>query len=209
VPLAEMPSYLPWLLDRFQAEGGRIEYRRLGSLAELADQAPVLVNCSGLGARRLVGDLSVVPVRGQIVRVTNPGVSLSVRDEDHPDGRAYVHPRARDCILGGTLDEGSWDERADPATAEAILRRCRDLVPELANARVLEHVVGLRPARPTVRLELNAPTGRQRVIHNYGHGGSGITLSWGCAEDVAALATEAYRRPGDRGSPPGRVGGDR
>jgi D-amino-acid oxidase len=200
VPLAEMPSYLPWLLHRFQATGGRVEHRRLGSLAELADQAPVLVNCSGLGARRLVGDLSVVPVRGQIVRVSNPGLSLSVRDEEHPGGRAYVHPRARDCILGGTLEEGSWDERPDPATARAILRRCRDLVPELVHARVLEHVVGLRPARPTVRLELDESSrGGQRVIHNYGHGGSGITLSWGCAEDVAALATAldegAWRRP--------------
>ncbi|MDT7691666.1 MAG: D-amino-acid oxidase [Pseudonocardiales bacterium] len=188
VPLAEMPSYLPWLVARFEAGGGRLEDRRVGSLAEL--DAPVVVNCSGLGARELVGDLSVVPVRGQIVRVRNPGLRMSVRDEHHPGGRAYVHPRGRDAILGGTLDEGSWDDRVDPATSRAILERCRDLVPALAGAEVLEHIVGLRPARPTVRLELDADTGgATRVIHNYGHGGSGITLSWGCAEEVAALAT--------------------
>ncbi|HEX4360449.1 MAG TPA: FAD-dependent oxidoreductase [Pseudonocardia sp.] len=194
VPLAEMPAYLPWLVARFEANGGRFEYRRLGSLAELT--APVVINCAGLGARELVGDLSVVPVRGQIVRVTNPGLRMSVRDEDHPGGRAYVHPRDRDCILGGTLDEGSWDDRVDPATSSAILARCRDLVPALADAEVLEHIVGLRPARPDVRLEVDPdpaaggvhPGRATRVIHNYGHGGSGITLSWGCAEQVAELA---------------------
>lgn len=195
-PLAEMPRYLPWLLDRFGAGGGQVEYRRLRGIDELADQAPVLVNCSGLGARTLVGDLSVTPVRGQVVRVSNPGVRLSVRDEEHPEGRAYVHPRTHDCILGGTLEEGSWDRRVDRATADAILRRCRDLVPALAEAQVLEHVVGLRPARPAVRLEVDPKAGGgQRVIHNYGHGGSGITLSWGCAQDVAALATGEPLRP--------------
>jgi D-amino-acid oxidase len=190
VPLAEMPAYLPWLVARFEANGGRLEYRQLGSLAEL--DAPVVVNCAGLGARELVGDLSVVPVRGQIVRVVNPGLRMSVRDEEHPGGRAYVHPRDRDCILGGTLDEGSWDDRADPATSQAILARCRDLVPALADAEVLQHIVGLRPARPSVRLEKDAGKdagGPTKVIHNYGHGGSGITLSWGCAEEVAELAT--------------------
>ena len=190
VPLAEMPAYLPWLVARFEANGGRLGYRQLGSLAEL--DAPVVVNCAGLGARELVGDLSVVPVRGQIVRVVNPGLRMSVRDEEHPGGRAYVHPRDRDCILGGTLDEGSWDDRADPATARAILARCRDLVPALADAEVLEHIVGLRPARPTVRLEADPgkdAAGPAKVIHNYGHGGSGITLSWGCAEEVAELAS--------------------
>jgi D-amino-acid oxidase len=192
VPLAEMPSYLPWLLERFEAAGGELDFRRVSSLDELAAEAPVLVNCAGLGARDLLGDTSVVPVRGQIVRVSNPGLRMSVRDEEHPGGRAYVHPREHDCILGGTLDEGVWDDQVDLATGEAILARCRDLAPELARATVLDHIVGLRPARPEVRLERDdRPGSTQRLIHNYGHGGSGITLSWGCARDVAALATES------------------
>ena len=41
---------------------------------------------------------------------------------------------------------------------------------------------GLRPYRPSVRLEREG-----RLIHNYGHGGAGYTLAYGCAEDVAAL----------------------
>ena len=90
--------------------GGEISLRRVSSLGELSDGwADVLVNCTGLGARDLLGDLSVYPVRGQIVRVTNPGLPLSVRDEFHPACRAYVHPRTSDCILGGTLEEHAAD----------------------------------------------------------------------------------------------------
>jgi D-amino-acid oxidase len=182
VPLVEMPVHLPWLLDRFLGLGGTLERRRIAALDGL--DADLVVNCSGLGARTLARDPSVIPVRGQIVRVANPGLSMSIRDEHHPDGRAYVHPREHDCICGGTLEEDVWDDTPDPETSRAILRRCVDLVPALRDAEVLEHIAGLRPARPTVRLERERPG----LVHNYGHGGSGITLSWGCAADVTALA---------------------
>lgn len=189
VPLVEMPVYLPWLAAEAQRRGITLERRRVASPAEAGADADLVVNCSGLGARTLVGDTSVTPVRGQIVRVANPGLTLSVRDENHPAGRAYVHPREHDCILGGTLEEGVWDATPDPVVAAAIVRRCVDIAPGLRGAEVLEHVAGLRPARPEVRLEAEPATGGcPRVIHDYGHGGSGITLSWGCADDVAALA---------------------
>jgi D-amino-acid oxidase len=188
-PLVEMRRYLPWLEERICERGGAIEQRRVASLAEAGHGADLVVHCSGLGARELVGDTSVTPVRGQLVRIVNPGLRLSVRDENHPGGRAYVHPRTDDCILGGTFEEGRWNTTPDPAVAAAIMQRCLDLVPALRGVEVLEHLVGLRPARPAVRLEAELATGATpRVIHNYGHGGSGITLAWGCAADVAALA---------------------
>jgi D-amino-acid oxidase len=189
VPLIEMPLYLPWLVEQLQERGCEIRNRRVNSLSELSDGwADALINCTGLGARSLVGDVSVYPVRGQIVRVTNPGLRLSVRDEHHPAGRAYVHPRTSDCILGGTLEENRWDTEVDLATAEAIIARCIDIAPGLADAEVIEHVVGLRPGRPEVRLEESSPDAAGvRIVHNYGHGGAGITLSWGCAENVTQI----------------------
>ena len=120
---------------------------------------------------------------------------MSVRDEFHPAGRAYVHPRASDCILGGTLDENQWGTEPDPATAAAIIARCTEIVPAIANAAVIGHLAGLRPGRPEVRLEENPPAGGPRVVHNYGHGGAGVTLSWGCAEDVTRILLPGAAQP--------------
>ena len=193
VPLVEMPLYLPWLAEQVRGNGAEVYTRRVHSLRELAeDGVDAIVNCSGLAARELVGDPRVYPVRGQIARVNNPGLVMSIRDEQHPEGRAYVHPREHDCILGGTLDKNSWDTRVDLDTAASILRRCRDIAPVLANATVIEHVVGLRPGRPTVRLEEDTPDEPgPRILHNYGHGGAGITISWGCADEVTALLMQS------------------
>ena len=203
VPLAEMPRYLPWLEERVRALGGEVDQRRLRSLDDVGEEADVVINCAGLGAGALVDDPSVYPVRGQIVRVSNPGLTMSVRDEEHPGGRAYVHPRTADCILGGTLDEGRWDTTVDETVGAAILARCADLVPALRDAHVLEQVVGLRPGRPTVRLEEGEPLNSgARVVHNYGHGGSGITLCWGCALEVTALVGGSHPDQRKYCSPP-------
>jgi D-amino-acid oxidase len=186
VPVAEMSVYLPYLVARLEAGGGRVERRRARSLGEALAACPIVVNCAGLGARTLADDVSVTPVRGQVVRVANPGLTDFVLDEHHPGGITYVVPRGRDCILGGTADVGDWSTTPDPATAAAIVERCTALEPRLADAPVLEHRVGLRPGRPAVRLEAERLAGGV-CVHSYGHGGSGVTLSWGCADEVATL----------------------
>jgi D-amino-acid oxidase len=75
--------------------------------------------------------------------------------------------------------------------ATRILRDCAAVEPRLNGARVVGHQVGLRPFRPQVRLEAEATGDGPLVVHNYGHGGAGITLSWGCAREAAALAAPA------------------
>jgi D-amino-acid oxidase len=192
-PVIEMPVYLGYLLDRFLGSGGRVEHRAVSSLEE-AGEGGVVVNCAGLGARELVGDPSMEPIRGQIVRVRNPGLERFVLDEDNPEGVTYVIPRSRDCILGGTAEEGEWDTEPVPETAAAILRRCAELEPRLAGAKVLEHKVGLRPGRPEIRLEIEDVAQSPPRVHNYGHGGSGVTLSWGCAEETLRLVRQALDR---------------
>jgi D-amino-acid oxidase len=165
--------------------------RRVDRLASLAGQAPALVNATGLAARSLANDPAVHPARGQIVGVANPGLVTSIRDEDHPDGMTYIHPRSKDVVLGGTFQPDDENTDPDPATSEAILKRCIGLVPELAGAPVLWQAAGLRPARhggARVELDPTALPGGTRVIHNYGHGGAGVTLCWGCADEVTRLA---------------------
>ena len=179
-PVIEMPVYLRWLAARVEKLGGTLTRLNLSSLPSGSD---LVVNASGLGARLLGADSSVAPVAGQVVYVEQFGLERWWLDGDGP---TYVVPRSRDIVVGGTADEGEWSRTPSPATAEAILRRASLLVPELAEARILRHKVGLRPVRPSVRLEREG-----RVLHCYGHGGAGVTLSWGCAEEVAALAGSA------------------
>ncbi|WP_224243492.1 FAD-dependent oxidoreductase [Hyalangium gracile] len=187
-PIIEMPRYLPFLMARFRELGGRLLQREVRSLDEAWRESPVVVNCTGLGARTLVGDDSLFPIRGEVLRVAPPPVSRFFFDESEERGIAYVIPRSADCILGGTAEGENASLVPDSAKAQEILARCRRLLPAGAHFQVLEHKVGLRPGRPTVRLE-EERVGERQVIHNYGHGGAGVTLSWGCAEEVVSLMT--------------------
>ena len=185
VPVVDMPRYLDYLLARFEAAGGTIEVRTLRALADVAGEARAIVNCSGVGARHLVPDSEVRPVRGQHVVVENPGLNEFFMEEPAPRWASWF-PHGDQVVLGGNADEGEWSMEPDPAVAEEIVHRCAEVEPRLGDARVLEHRVGLRPARATVRVEAE-PLGASTCVHNYGHGGTGVGLSWGSAREVAAL----------------------
>lgn len=189
VPVIETPLYLPWLAARVRALGGAFERRALESFEE-ARGFDLLVNCTGLGARELCDDRQCYPIRGQIVRVPRGPVARALVFQ-HADGSfGYVVPRARDCVLGGTAERGNASLALDEPTSRAILARCRALEP-LLSERIVSAAAGLRPGRDAIRLEReHLPDGRA-LVHDYGHGGCGVTLSWACAEDVLALVTEA------------------
>lgn len=190
-PVVEMPVYLAWLAARVAGLGGTLT--RL-NLPELPAGGDAVVNCAGLGARLLGADHSVVPASGQVVYVEQFGLDRWWLDGTAPGAPTYVIPRSKDVVVGGTDVEGDWSRTPLPETAAAILERAGRLVPEVAGARVVRHKVGLRPVRPSVRLEREG-----RVVHCYGHGGAGVTLSWGCAEEVAELlGPPAVERHGGR-----------
>jgi D-amino-acid oxidase len=191
IPLIDMPVHLGWLRRRLEAAGGAVEAREAGSLARAQSRsgASVVVNCTGLGARELVPDPSVRPVRGQLVVVENPGVEEWFTAVDHASSATtYLLPQPGRLLLGGTAEEDSWDLVPQEATAAAIVERCARIHPEVGRAKVLGHRVGLRPARDTgVRIESERLPGGALLVHNYGHGGAGITVAWGCAGAAAAL----------------------
>ncbi|MGZ4614303.1 MAG: NAD(P)/FAD-dependent oxidoreductase [Actinomycetes bacterium] len=193
VPVADMSVYLPWLVGRLEALGGTLTRTWLPALP-LPSAEVAVVNCTGLAARAIAADPSLVPVRGQVVLVEQPGITEWLLEQSDEERLTYVVPRERVVVVGGTAQVGAYDPRPDPATADEILARARVLVPELRNAKVVGHRVGLRPGRPSVRLEAE-PGLEGTLVHCYGHGGAGVTLSWGCADDVAALVGRPAAAP--------------
>ncbi|MFC5178434.1 FAD-dependent oxidoreductase [Nocardioides taihuensis] len=175
-PVVDVRTYLPWLVGRIHDLGGTLTRMNLRALPTGAD---LVVNCSGLGSRLLAGDKTVVPARGQVVRLAQVGLDRWWLDGAGP---TYVVPRSDDIVVGGTDEEGDWSRTPSPETAAEILRRAERMVPALRGAKVLGHKVGLRPVRPAVRVRREGD-----VIHCYGHGGSGVTLSWGCADHLVQL----------------------
>jgi D-amino-acid oxidase len=184
MPMVETPIYLPFLQKKYEEKGGEITICEAKNLMELATDADWLVNCTGLAAGKLTGDKDVFPIRGQIVKVENmPGLRY-LSDDEGPNALAYVFPRKDGTVLGGTAVLNNDDECPNEKDTVEILRRCSNLLPALASAVVKSVAVGLRPGRKTIRLERESST---NIIHNYGHGGGGYTVSWGCAREVVAL----------------------
>ena len=182
VPVVDMPVHLRWLTEQLVAHGVPIRVGRLATLDEARPGTDVVLNCSGLGARELAHDQDLHPVRGQIAVLEQIGLTRWTLDESDPEDLTYVVPRRTSIVLGGTALAGDEDRIVRSETARSILARASALVPELAGARVLEHRVGLRPARSAVRLERC-----DDVLHCYGHGGAGVTLAYGCADDIVEL----------------------
>ncbi|XP_061551787.1 D-aspartate oxidase [Phycodurus eques] len=184
----ECSSYLPWLRNRFTKAGGKVAQRKVSSFEELSPDYDVIVNCSGLGSKELARDDGVYPVRGQVLKVDAPWLQHFIRDGD---GKTYIYPGSRYVTLGGTRQDGDWRLEADPGDTENILERCFRLEPSLRRGRVLGEWVGLRPGRRNPRVESEATRlgggHGAHVVHNYGHGGWGVSLAWGTAVDAARL----------------------
>ncbi len=188
VPLIETPIYLPFLMNYFQKLGGQILQGEVTNLKTFVSAQRLTVNCTGLEARHLVGDEELYPIQGHIVKVKTEGAVRCLADDDGHNALAYIIPRRDGCILGGTAAENDWGTGVKMEVVESIRRKCAILEPALNSATFLDAYVGLRPGRKQVRLELEKLALNKMVIHNYGHGGSGFTISWGCAEEVVALA---------------------
>jgi D-amino-acid oxidase len=188
VPVLDMPVYLAYLRRRFLSAGGSVELRAVQSLDEAAAAADTVVNCAGMGAHALASDAGLHPIRGQLLVVENPGIEeFFSEDTGVSADLCCIYPQGDVVVLGGTAESGVWDRQPDPRTAKHILSRCTAIAPILAGARVITHRVGLRPTRSAVRVEQDTGTAGTCLIHNYGHGGAGVTLSWGCAENVKEM----------------------
>ncbi len=210
-PMIDTDRYMGWLRRQVEDAGVRVTQRRIeGRLAEqearLRSEYGVgaIVNCTGLGAAATHGS-SMYPLRGALVRAVNDGTRMpkvteahcvSKREGSTEQDMVFIVPRGESMLLlGGLTEEDEWSLDIGLHNYEPVremYRRCLDFMPILGRAELdpAEPVrVGLRPCRPgNVCLEQQAATS---IVHNYGHGGSGFTLSWGCAHEVLANVRHA------------------
>jgi D-amino-acid oxidase len=175
VPLIETQLFLPWLMQSLREQDVEFVQEKITSFDMLA-QYDCVINCSGLGARELCNDDEVYPARGQVALLP-PQPNLPIFIDNEPP--LYMVPRKDAIILGGTMEAHVWEEETVNETLQDIQQKIAVVFPSIKDVPIVGSWAGLRPCRNTIRLEREG-----NIIHNYGHGGSGFTLAWGCATDV-------------------------
>ena len=185
--------YLEWQLKQFEANGGTVIQKKLNSLKEIDGEYDVIVNCTGLGSKELVGDHGMYPVRGQVIVLKAPWVKHSFGVEV-ADDVTYIYPREGEVLIGGTAQFGNSSKEIDPIDRSGIMSRCTSYVPSFAQTEVVDEWVGIRPGRKVVRLEIEDLSADTAVVHNYGHTGQGLVYSIGCARDSIQLIEEYFER---------------
>jgi len=189
-------KFLPILYKRFKESGGTIIKREIQSFKELYNEYDVIINCAGLANRHLLNDKETFPIRGQIIRVKAPWINeyCIINESDDPNYSTYILPNQDFVVLGGTQYENDWNINPTAKDKQWIIESTKKFIPNLEFAEHMCDCVGLRPARTSIRVEREdinyAKDKKIKMIHNYGHGGSGLTLFWGCAQDVLVMFTQ-------------------
>jgi D-amino-acid oxidase len=181
VPLIETQIFLPWLQQQLVNNGVKIIQREITDLYTLQEQYDIVINCTALGARKLCDDENIIPIRGQVV-LLEPGYPDHIFLDNHLP--SYIVPRKDATIVGGTFEEHEYDAITINETLESVLQKAYSVDPKLKERKIIGNWAGLRPYREQIRLEREPDT---NIIHNYGHGGSGFTLAFGCADSVKEL----------------------
>ncbi|KAF9005286.1 FAD dependent oxidoreductase [Hymenopellis radicata] len=216
-PMIDTDVYMRWLQFVVTCKGADLRTRKVeGDLLFQEDKllseynADIIVNATGLGSYDIASDKTVYSLRGALVRVVNDGRKFPKVTEalvvTHDNTRGddedivFIVPRNDNIlILGGLVQphEYTLDLALDSLEIQRMRARCNNFVPGLENAEYdpdTPLVQGLRPCRSAnVRVERETRKYDNRIIHCYGHGGSGFTLSFGCAKDVLGLVDELVR----------------
>ena len=207
-PVIDTDCCMAWLMEMVRSKGATLVTHTItGDLRAQEDtllerfDADAIVNAAGLGSSDLVGDAACYPLRGALLRVVNDStafpkittaMAVSADVARSPDEIVFIVPRNDDILLlGGIAQPGRWHLDLTPDSPEVarMRHRCEAFLPCLAAAKLdpaYPLAQGLRPARAgNVRVEREPQP--SRIVHAYGHGGSGWSLAFGCAEEVASL----------------------
>ena len=181
VPLIETQIFLPWLMNGLKQQNVVFKQQTITDLAALLTPGNIVINCTALGSKVLCNDDELVPIRGQVALLAPVKDMVIYLDNETP---LYIVPRQDATIIGGTYEAGITEAVTEKETIISITNNAYSVFPQLKQQQVLGSWAGIRPYRPLVRVEKER---NSNIIHNYGHGGSGFTLSFGCAEEVVKL----------------------
>jgi D-aspartate oxidase len=109
------------------------------------------------------------------------------------DYDTYILPGFEGVTLGGCRNFESYDTTVSRYDSMAIRERCEKMLPSLKGAPVIREAVGLRPYRDIVRVEVElkeTAKGVMKLVHNYGHGGYGVTTAPGTAKYCVKLVKD-------------------
>jgi D-amino-acid oxidase len=217
-PVIDTDQYMSWIRTQAPSLGATLLTERIcGSLVDNESallarfSATAIINCTGLAAAELAGDHTCSPLRGALIRVINDGskfpritsaMAVSLDGREGKQDMVFIVPRNDSTvILGGLVEPNQWDldinmENYPPI--KAMYDRCLSFYDPLRHSQIDSEypiAVGLRPFREAnVRVErelMDVNVSRtSRIVHSYGHGGAGFSLSFGCAADVANIVDE-------------------
>jgi len=176
VPLIETQLFLPWLMQELQLLQTNFIQQNIEDIQSIATKFDVVINCTALGAKQLCNDATLVAVRGQVLLYEPDLINQIFIDNQTP---SYMVPRKDATIVGGTYEEGVDSNSVNENDLKIIQAKAEEILPAIQHKKIIGSWAGVRPFRQTVRLEKE-----DNIIHNYGHGGSGYTLSFGCANEV-------------------------
>lgn len=184
VPLIETQIFLPWLMHELKLQQTNFIQQSIENLHELTTLFDAVINCTALGAKQLCNDATLVPVRGQVILYEPDLINQIFIDNQTP---SYIVPRKDATIVGGTYEEGVDIDSVNEDDLRMIQTKAQQILPQLQHKEIIGSWAGIRPYRPTIRLEKEG-----NIIHNYGHGGSGYTLSFGCANHVLNILQNEF-----------------
>ena len=182
LPLVDMPVYLTYLTERLSAAGGAISLSRVTSLAELAG-VPLIVNCAGLGAAELTGDDSLIPIRASTSSWAAPGWTSSSSRLPLPLPGRPIGPTP---IASCSAERRVRATRPPSRIPRSLTTSCGD-ASRSSHGSAMRGFSAIRSDCARRDRREREQIGSARCVHNYGHGGSGVTLSWGTAFAAADL----------------------
>lgn len=202
----EMPAYVPRLHAAYRELGGETETRTVAP-DEAGDLGDTVFNCSGYGSRDLFDDDSMRAIKGHILQVPYDGAeplpfSYTYTPSEY-DHYVYMYPRRETVLFGGSylagdIVDGEWrgESPEKPTTLDGVTvpERLYTVNEAIAGEYVdverdaVDVKYGYRPYRADgMRIEREGD-----VVHNYGHGGGGVSMSWWSALRAVGFVDDVH-----------------